>query len=195
MLPTEFEAKYLNIDKEAMRVKLKNIDATLVRPTFLQKRVVLGLPSGHEIKGGRFRVRDEGDKITLSLKVVDKAGINIDSQKEISFAVSDFDKTVLLLTSIGCQKKAYQENKRELWKLGQVEVTIDEWPFLDPYVEIEGESEEEVIEVSKTLGFDYNQALFCSAGKVYMDTYNLSGEVVDVKIAHLVFNMENPFLE
>ena len=138
MLPTEFEAKYLNIDKEAMRVKLKNIDATLVRPTFLQKRVVLGLPSGHEIKGGRFRVRDEGDKITLSLKVVDKAGINIDSQKEISFAVSDFDKTVLLLTSIGCQKKAYQENKRELWKLGQVEVTIDEWPFLDPYVEIEG---------------------------------------------------------
>lgn len=75
----------------------------------MQKRVAFFLPEGHEIKGGWLRVRDKGDKITMSLKVI--SGDNIDDQKEVYLVVNDFEQAELLLTSIGCKKKAYQEKR------------------------------------------------------------------------------------
>ncbi len=65
----EYEATFTNISKEVIRQKLQDAGATLVKPEFLQKRSVFKLPTGHEIKGGWLRVRDEGDKITMSLKI------------------------------------------------------------------------------------------------------------------------------
>src|SRR3990167_4683344 len=66
----EFEAKFPDIDKDKLRKKLKALGAVLVKPEFFQKRIVFFLPKGHEIKDGYLRVRDEGDRITMSLKVV-----------------------------------------------------------------------------------------------------------------------------
>ncbi|NBS41741.1 hypothetical protein EBS80_03705, partial [bacterium] len=57
----EYEATFENVDKDAIRAKLKEAGATLVRPEFVQKRVVFNLPKGHEIPGGWLRVRNEGD--------------------------------------------------------------------------------------------------------------------------------------
>ena len=36
------------------------------------------------------------------------------------------EKARELLNTLGCQERAYQETKRELWKLDGVEITIDE---------------------------------------------------------------------
>lgn len=77
----EYEATFINIDKAAMRNVLRKAGATLVRPECLQTRAVFHLPKGHKMKGGWLRVRDEGDKITMSLKVVD--GDKIENQKEV----------------------------------------------------------------------------------------------------------------
>jgi len=124
----EYEATFTNIDKQDIREKLRKIRGKLIRPEFLQKRIVFNLPREYQIKGGWIRVRDEGDKITMSLKVVDGAGI--ESQKEICL-------------------------------IDGLEITIDEWPFLEPFVEIEGDSEESVKNVAEKLGFNYKDALFC----------------------------------
>ncbi|MDO8570053.1 MAG: CYTH domain-containing protein [Candidatus Daviesbacteria bacterium] len=187
----EFEATFPNIDKNEIREKLKELDAVLKKPEYMQKRVVFKLPKGHEIKGGWLRVRDEGDKITMSLKVID--GDNIDDQKEIYLKVSDFQQAELLLSSIGCEKKAYQESKRELWILDDVEVTIDEWPFLEPYLEVEGKSKEIVEEVSKKLGFDFNKALFCSVDKLYNLKYGISQDIINNQTPEIIFGGKNPF--
>ncbi|MHB8903917.1 MAG: CYTH domain-containing protein, partial [Patescibacteria group bacterium] len=155
----EYEATFLNIDKDEMRNKLKLAGAKLIKPEFLQKRIVFNLPEGHKIKGAFLRVRDEADKITMSLKIMD--GKKIENQKELCLEINDFNDGVEFLKTIGCERKAYQETKRELWILNDVEVTIDEWPFLEPFVEIEGKDENEVKKISLSLGFDYGQALFC----------------------------------
>ena len=165
----EYEATFPDVDKREVREKLLAVGATLVKPEFLQKRVVFNLPKGHEIPGGWVRVRDEGDRITMSLKVVD--GEHIENQKETCLTVDDFDEAVNLLLSLGCEKKSYQETKRELWTLGGTEVTIDEWPFLRPFVEVEGQSEESVKQVSEKLGFDYAQALFGAVDILYIRQY------------------------
>jgi adenylate cyclase class 2 len=187
----EYEATFLDINREEMRKKLKTAGAVLVRPEFLQKRLTLSLPAGHEITGGWLRVRDEGDKIMMTLKVVD--GTQIHNQKEINLQVDDLGMAVKLLETMGCKKKSYQETKRELWTLDGVEITIDEWPFLEPFVEVEGQSEEMVKNVSEKIGFDYGQALFCCVSTLYCMKYGVAEEVINNQTPEITFGGKNPF--
>ncbi len=189
----EYEATFPEVDKREVRARLLAVGATLVKPEFLQKRVVFNLPKGHEIPGGWLRVRDEGDRITMSLKVVD--GTHIENQKEICLKVDSFDEGVNLFLSLGCEKKSYQETRRELWTLDGTEVTIDEWPFLRPFVEVEGKSEASVRAVSEKIGFDYTQALFGAVDVLYMRQYpHLTFDRIN-QTPLIVFDGENPFVE
>lgn len=188
----EYEATFANVDKDYVRGKLKTAGATLVRPEFMQKRTVFKFPVGHEIAGGWLRVRDEGDKITMSLKVVN--GDKIEDQKEICLKVDNFEEADNFLRTIGCQQKAYQETKRELWSLDDVDITIDEWPFLEPFVEVEGANEELVLSVAEKLGFDYGKAMFCAVDVLYSQKYNLPTEVINNKTPVIKFEGYNPFI-
>lgn len=192
-LAVEFEATFPNVEKDEVRGRLRDAGATLVRPEFLQRRAVFRFPSGHEIAGGWLRVRDEGDKITMSLKVV--SGDKIEDQKEICVVVDDFDKAAEFLEISGCTKKAYQETRRELWQLDGVDITIDEWPFLPPFVEVEGADEMSVKKVSEKIGFDYAQAMFCHVGVLYGLHYHCDEDVLNNQTPLLVFSGENPFVQ
>lgn len=188
----EYEATFDNINKDKIRNRLVETGAKLVRKEFLQKRVVFNLPKSNRVNGGWLRVRDEGDKITMSFKVVD--GGQIHNQKETQLTVDDFEEARKFLFGIGCKEKAYQESKRELWELDGVEITIDEWPFLEPFVEVEGKSEEQVKTVSEKIGFDYTQAKFCSVDTLYNKKYNVSIDQINNHTPMLLFEMENPFI-
>lgn len=187
----EYEAKFLNIKKSDIRKRLEKSGAKLLRPEYLQKRIPFHLPQEKRSKNAWLRVRDEGNKITMSLKVVD--GDKIDNQKEICLEVDNFENAVTFLESIGCEPKSYQETKRELWKLGDAEITIDEWPFLEPFIEIEGSSENIVRSISEKIGFDYSKALFCAVGKLYQMKYNIHPDEINVE-KKIIFDMQNPFL-
>lgn len=187
----EYEATYININKDEIREKLKNAGASLIRPEFLQKRVTFNLPAGHEIKGGWIRVRDEGDKTTMTLKIID--GDKIQDQKEVNLKINNFGEGVEFLGRIGARKKAYQETKRELWVIDGVEITIDTWPFLEPIIEIEGKSEEDVKKVSAQLGLNYKEALFCPIGKIYEMKYGIPERIINNQIPEIIFEGKNPF--
>jgi len=188
----EYEATFEDIDKDGVRKKLKDIGAKLVKPERLHKRITLNLPQGIDTKNTFVRVRDEGDQIVLTLKVIEEG--KIDKQEEINLKIDDIKKAEELLIFLGCSKKAYQENKREIWKLDDVEITIDQWPFLEPIVEIEGYSEKSVIETAKKLGFDYKDALFGPITLLYKRKYNVSSDIINNKTPKITFDMKNPFL-
>jgi len=189
----EYEATFPNVEKDEVRGRLKSAGAELVKHEFMQRRHVFRLPSGHEIKGGWLRVRDESDKITMSLKIVD--GNKIEDQKEICLKVDDYKGAVELLKTIGCEIKAFQESRRELWKLDGCEVTIDEWPFLEPYVEVEGPDEASVKTTSEKLGFDYANAVFGSVDLLYNKKYGWSLDLINNWLPSITFGEENPFLK
>lgn len=192
-METEFEAKFLNINKDAMRRRLAEAGAVMVRPEFMQKRVTLGVPGEESVGYTWLRVRDEGDKITMSMKsITEETGIS--RQKELMLVVDNFETALNLLYLLGCKKQAYWETKRELWHYRETQITIDEWPFLEPFVEVEGHSEEVVRDVSSALGFDYAQALFCSVGQVYFLKYGVKLDEVYTKTRDITFEIENPFL-
>lgn len=186
----EFEATFPNIKKDDARKMLKKAGAKLERPEFLQKRINFFVPDD-VIKNSWLRVRDEGDKITMSLKKYD--GSSIEKQQEICLVVNNFDNAIKFLTAIGFKEKSYQETKRELWILDGAEITIDEWPYLEPFIEVEGKSEKEVKKTCQELGLNYNEALFCPITILYSMKYNIPANIIDSKIPKITFNIKNPF--
>lgn len=192
-MKTEYEATFLNINRGDLTQRLKKVGARLERPEYMQRRVTFELPLQKRNETTWLRVRDEGDKITLTLKSVE--GKTIVGQKEILVVVDDFDGTVALLESIGCEKKSYQESKRELWKLGAVEIAIDTWPFLEPYIEVEGLSEWAVKEVAGKLDLKYKEAIFDTVNAVYKRKYGKTLDELDKAVLrNFTFSIENPFV-
>lgn len=189
----EYEATFPDVDKDEIRGWLKAAGAKLVKPEFMQRRHVFKFPKGHEIPGGWLRVRDEADKITLSLKIVN--GDKIEDQKEICLKVDDYRNAVELLKTMGCEAKAFQESKRERWELDGCDITLDEWPFLEPYVEVEGPDEAAVKAASGKLGFDYAKAVFGSVDLLYSAKYGWPIDLINNWLPSITFGEENPFLK
>jgi|SRR5450755_2972645 adenylate cyclase class 2 len=67
---------------------------------------------GHEIAGGWLRVRDEGDKVTTSLKVVN--GTQITDQRELMLKIDNFDTAVSFLTSKGASENIVRRVSEKL---------------------------------------------------------------------------------
>jgi adenylate cyclase class 2 len=65
-METEYEAKFLDIDKDEVRSRLAAAGTTLERPEFLQKRWVFELPAEKRSQYNFMRVRDEGGTITMT---------------------------------------------------------------------------------------------------------------------------------
>ena len=168
----EIEAKFLSVDIESVRQKLKDAGAACRYPMRLMRRVIIDYPDSrmqHE-KDAYIRVRDEGDKITLTYKQF--TSLELGGALEIETVVKDFDKTIEIFKATGLITKSFQESKRETWDIDGTEVVIDEWPWLDPYVEIEAEDEESIRQVAKKLKFVWDDAVFGDVMVAYRAQYS-----------------------
>lgn len=174
-MQTEIEAKFLDIDPNLLRKKLKEIGAKLIYPERLMKRRNFDFPDKRLEKiGGWMRVRDEGDKITLSYKQLNDRTLH--GTKEIVLEVDDFESACSLLRAIGLEAKAYQETRREKWILDALEITIDTWPWIPTFVEIEGPDEDKLRHLASQLGLDWAFALHGSVEIAYQQYFNVSDE-------------------
>lgn len=177
-MQTEIEAKFLNIDLDEIREKLKAAGAKLEHPMRLMRRKNFDFNDlSLEKIGGWVRLRDEGDKITLAYKQLNHRGL--DGTKEVSVEVSDFDETSLLLEQIGLEQKSYQETKRESWTIQGVQVELDEWPWVKPFIEIEAPNETLLYDIADILGVNRADALHGSVEIVYQQEYDVTDAEVD----------------
>lgn len=168
-MDTEVEVKFLHVSIEDIRQKLQQLGAQCSHRMRPMRRVIINTPNMRE-NHGYVRLRDEGDKVTLTYKQFD--GSDVDSAKEIEVIVDSFDKALAILKSAGSQVSSYQESRRETWHHDGVEVVIDEWPWIDPYIEIEGGSEQDLRRVAEELGFDWDsEAVFGSATVAYQHQF------------------------
>jgi adenylate cyclase class 2 len=116
------------------------------------------------------RVRDEGDKITMTYKRTHHTNSALGTE-EIDLTVSDFDSAFLFMENLGFKDFLVQENYREAWEKDGLQVTLDEWPVIGRVVELEGPTEAELKSASAALGFDYSQAIFGGIGNLYFAKY------------------------
>lgn len=175
----EIEAKFLNVDHDEVRAKLQAAGAHLEQPMRLMRRDLYDYADRRlqADNHGRLRVRDEGNKVTVTYK----RGGDGEYSTEVEAVVDSYENMCKIFEAIGLEHFTHQESKRETWLLGDVEVVLDEWPWLNPYIEIEGPSEAAIMQASADLGFDWKDAKFGNVDVVYRAQY--SGMTQDDAIA------------
>lgn len=192
MLPTEYEVKFYPVDKQEIIAKLKSLGGELVQAEVVTTSIIFNRNTNPDVKADYIRVRHEGDKTRLSAKVHATAGGNVSDQKEVDTIVADFDATVEIMKQAGLKQSSHMEKKRETWQLGTSEVTIDTWPGLETYIEIEDQSEEAVQATAEKLGFNWKDKIITSAYEVYMNAFGLTLEQVEEFCRFNTF-AESPF--
>ena len=76
---------------------------------------------------------------------------------------------------MGLMSRGYQENNRAEYVLDGVQVCIDEWPKIPPYVEFEGNDSSSVVSAAAKLGFEKEEL----TGKNTREIYNSYGIDLD----------------
>lgn len=174
MKSIEFETKVLNIDIENITLKLLDVGAKRVSES-ISRRMMFDIKS-ENIEW--VRVRDEAGKVTLTYKHKPLNSSKIGVTEEIEVVVDSFDKTVELISKLHFYHRTmYQENKSIIFKKGFVEYKVAIWPLIEPYLEVEGESEEVVVRALDELGLkgkdagDYDIARIYSEKGIDMNSY------------------------
>ena len=182
----EIEASFLDVNKDDLRKKLKAAGAECNKPEIMMRRTVFD--SGpHSFA----RVRDEGDKIVMTYKNFEDED-SIMGVKEVNLIVNNYDDAIKFIAGCGLEQKAVQETYRETWILDGVEITIDTWPWIPTYTEIEGPSEEAVWSVSERLGFKKEDAMFGAVDKIYNHYYGVDMDIVDFETPVINFEVDPP---
>ena len=140
----EIEAKFRLSDPELLRERLRRLDAVWSGRVF-ETNSIFDTPDRRLRNADRgLRVRqwqsldaDGRAGATLTFKGPREAG-ELKSREEVETPVADAAATATILQQVGFEVVVIYEKRRETWRLGDCEVTIDELPRLGWYAEIEG---------------------------------------------------------
>lgn len=171
----EIEIRILNIDKEQFIKNIVSLGAKKVSEA-LQKRYVYDFNPIQDNKW--IRLRTNGEKTTLTIKeIVDKNAI--DGTNELEVTVSDFNNTNSILEQLGYTHRNYQENYREVYSLDNVEISIDSWPLIPTYVELESKNEKNIQSLLDKIDHDKNNLTTLDVTSIYNDIYKI--DVMSIK--------------
>lgn len=168
----EIEAKFLEVDKDALIAKLQSLGGEDLGEDLLQEIIFYDRAGRWEKENKTFvRLRRRGDDLTLTYK--NDGAETATSMEEIEFSVDSWPKARQFLEAVGLKIGREQEKRRQSFRLGEVMVDIDTWPSVSSYVELEGPSEEAIKKAAATLGFDWQDAVFGNAGRVLEKYYHI----------------------
>ena len=165
----ERELTVLNIELDDFIQTLEELGAEK-QGEFLQRRYVYDVKPLNPNKW--IRLRTNGTKTTLTIKEI-KDKNAIEGTNELEVVVGDFDKTNEILKELGYEARNYQENYRRVYLLGNVEISIDSWPLIPTYVEIEGKTNEDVERVLKLVNTKNYQTTTFDVESIYREIYGI----------------------
>lgn len=168
----EIEYKYFNVDTNALRQRLRKVNAQLVRPKIIMKLIRFTHPINNP--DSYVRIRDESDRTTMT----SKTNLNDKFVTEYEVVISDFSHGVKILESLGCKKIYFLEKFRETWNYMDVEIVIDSLPGTSEYIEIEGKDETHILKVQHILGLDEPITHFRKYDLYYSEYGTRSEEII-----------------
>jgi adenylate cyclase class 2 len=178
-MTTENEIKILDIDKDKAEKTLLEIGFIKQEPQDFRRRVYDPKRGGER---SWYRLRSDGKKTTLAYKSFEKDAI--DGVQELEIVVDDFEKAHEMLLLLGLEEKSYQENRRQRYLLDEIEVSIDEWPLIPAYLEIEAPTKAAVEKYLVKLNGDHKKV----TSELTPYVYSLYGYALD-SYRHLAFEL------
>jgi adenylate cyclase class 2 len=189
----EQEIKFLGIDLSEIRAHLQALGADCIEPERLMRRTILDFPD-HRLgaHSAWVRVRDEGDRVTMSYKQFFSESLQGMEEKELT--IQDYEAGIGFLQAIGLVSRSFQESRRETWEYHGSTITLDTWPWLPAFMEIEGESEEGLRSVVEDLGFSWEDGIYGGIVEVFKRYYDVTSDEVNT-IEEICFGSVPAWLE
>lgn len=175
MMGIEYEARMLDVRVSDLISILEQKGARKIG-CFHQKRFVYDFIPAQ--KGRWIRLRSNGMETTLTIKEI--KSLQIDGTKELEIVVSDFDDTNAILSKLGYSPRTYQENFRIEYNLNGVNFDIDKWPMIPPYVEIEGNSEKDVLNAIESIGLKKTDFTTLDVDTIYSKRYGIELDKISI---------------
>lgn len=155
---TEIEAKFRIGEPAPIRAMLERCGA--IRLSFVHElnhlldtpeRRILAAGCGLRVRVWRSLDDEKRSGATLTFKGPRHDG-EFKSHPEIETALTDADDALAILEHIGFRATIVYEKRRETWRLGECEVTLDELPRLGWFLEIEGPDADAIQSARHQLG-------------------------------------------
>lgn len=157
----ETEAKFYVLHLDRIIARLHELEARLIQPRVLETNLRFDLPDGSLTSSGRvLRLRrDTQARLTYKGAGQNKSGV-LDRQ-EIEFVVENESKARQFLEALGYQQSMLYEKYRATYELENTSIMVDEMPYGN-FVEIEGESVEQIQAVASKLNLRWTAAVASS---------------------------------
>jgi adenylate cyclase class IV len=164
-MPKEYEYRFNNYNKPKIISRLKELGAKYYG-TFKFKVIVL---TDSENSQKYIRVRDEGHRITMTIKnnLTDKFPI------ENEIIINDFTEGINILLALGCKKKYYYEKYREIWHLMNSEIIFDMNPGIPELMEVESSTKKELDILCKKLDLNISNYQGFSNNTIYLELFGI----------------------
>ena len=168
----EYECKIINIPITELRNKIEKNGGKRIHSSVLFRRYLFHLPNKNQ--NGFIRLRSEGrNRVTLTCKIFN-SNSKYPKEDEIELK-GDFDDAYHFLLNCGLKQKSYIETKREKWRHPLVkEIVIDHWPGLEPYMEIDCESEKNLQKAIKIFDINKKNVFYEGVHELYKNKYKIS---------------------
>ena len=171
----ENEITVLNINKKVLINKILHAGGVEVTPELKQVRCVYDFNPVQKNKW--VRLRTNGIKNTLTIKETN--GNSKLGAKELEIEVSNFEETNRILNELGYRYRNRQENLRHVFMLDNAEISIDTWPHIQPYAEIEADTKDVIFSVLQKLEIDDSQITELDVCGIYKNIYNI--DILSIK--------------
>ena len=165
----EIEAKILNIDPEKVESRIKELGGVLEREIDLEQ-VYWRLPNSSGM-GVRVRKSSEG-RITITMKEKVQNG---SGYIEWESKIENYETVVAIIDRLIPSPDLRLEffHHRKDWGLDGAEININWFPKLNPLMEIEAKSEEQLRELAEKIGFKQEQLVDRGAVSLLFDELKL----------------------
>jgi adenylate cyclase class 2 len=154
----EREIKFYVQDLEAVNERLRICGAELKRERTLEINLRLDTDDHSLYKSGRLLRLRQDDRARVTYKADARVEGGVIARTEIEFTVDDFAVARKLFEALGYQVVVIYEKYRRVYRLGDVEVTLDELPMGD-FVEIEAPNNTLIEGAAQMLGLDWSKGI------------------------------------
>ena len=154
----EIEAKFYVTNLEGIKARLRALEAQLIQERILETNIRFDLPNARLRSEGRVLRLRHDTEARLTYKGTSNNDQGILSRTEIEFVVEDFEKARQFLEALGYQELLRYDKYREVFDLDGCHIMLDELPYGD-FIEIEGENEEEIRNMTAKLNLRWEAAV------------------------------------
>jgi adenylate cyclase class 2 len=154
----ETEAKFYILHLDQITKRLQEWKAPLIQPRVLEKNFRFDLPNGSLGSRGRVLRLRQDTRARLTYKGAGESQNGVMDRQEIEFVVEDFGKARQFLQALGYQESMYYEKYRTTYEFEDTLIMLDELPYGD-FVEIEGETAEQIEAIATKLDLDWGAAI------------------------------------